>query len=252
MKFAGDNLTMDAVPEKGAGRSRKAALAVLLHGLMKKTGEILMIRVRCNLIMSAQPLGMRIKGWLKRWTEVKKKFAGNGFNPFPASVTRKTIKVINFHQMESPTKFAGRQIPLMSYSFNSAIRQSGNPALAAIWPSRAVMGMNGIHNEKLFFRIYFCHRFYDQILRGIIRFRGMFFNILTDNITQLTQFGIIRNVECYTVKSIYDTCYISHIMRNGGAVMVLLLLELLVFMPFTNKDAAFNEVSESRCRNENN
>jgi hypothetical protein len=231
MKFAEDNLIMVAVWENAAGVSRKGPLAVVLRDLMKKTGEILMIRVWCNLIMPTQLLGMRIKGWLKRWRNVKKKFAGNSFKPFLTCVPRKTI---NFHQMNSPAKFAGMEIPLMSYSFN--------PALAALWPGRAVMGMKNIHNEKLFFWKCFHHRFYDQILRVIVQIRGMFFDIPADNVTQLTQFGIIRNVECYTVKSVNDTGYISHIMRNGGAVMFLLLLELLVFMPFSNKDAAFNEV----------
>jgi hypothetical protein len=57
MKFAGDNLIMDAVPESAAGRSRKAAQALALRGFMKKAGEKWMIRVRCNLIMPAAPLG---------------------------------------------------------------------------------------------------------------------------------------------------------------------------------------------------
>jgi hypothetical protein len=53
MKSAGDNLIMVAVPENAARRSRKASLAVVLRGFMKKTEEKLMIRVRCNLIMPA-------------------------------------------------------------------------------------------------------------------------------------------------------------------------------------------------------
>jgi hypothetical protein len=39
MKFAGDNLTMDAVPEMVAGRSRKAAQALALSGFARKKGE---------------------------------------------------------------------------------------------------------------------------------------------------------------------------------------------------------------------
>jgi hypothetical protein len=62
MKFSGDNLIAFVVSENAEVRGRKASLAVDLRGLMLKIGEKLMIRVRCNLIRPAQPLGMCIKG----------------------------------------------------------------------------------------------------------------------------------------------------------------------------------------------
>jgi hypothetical protein len=63
MKSAGDNLMMVAVPKNAAGMSRKAALGEGWHDFMKKTGEIMKICVRCNLIMPVATVGgMRIKG----------------------------------------------------------------------------------------------------------------------------------------------------------------------------------------------
>jgi hypothetical protein len=52
MKFSGDNLIAVAVQKNAAVWSRKSALALVLRGLMEKTGEKLMIGVRCNLIRS--------------------------------------------------------------------------------------------------------------------------------------------------------------------------------------------------------
>jgi hypothetical protein len=62
MKFAGYNLIIYAVSENTAGISRKDALALVLRGLMKKTGETLMICVRCNLIMPAASGSMDFSG----------------------------------------------------------------------------------------------------------------------------------------------------------------------------------------------
>lgn len=53
MKFSGDKLIVVTMPENAAGGSRKAALALFWSRLMGKTGEILKICVRCNLIMPA-------------------------------------------------------------------------------------------------------------------------------------------------------------------------------------------------------
>jgi hypothetical protein len=62
MKSAGDTLIMVAVQENAAVWSRKSALAVVLRGLMEKTGEKLMICVRCNLIRSAASGSMDFSG----------------------------------------------------------------------------------------------------------------------------------------------------------------------------------------------
>jgi hypothetical protein len=69
MKFAGNNLIMDAVPEKAAGGSRKASLSVLLSQFMEKTGGNMIACEWSNLIMlTATVRGMCIRGWLKRET----------------------------------------------------------------------------------------------------------------------------------------------------------------------------------------
>jgi hypothetical protein len=70
MKPTGDNLIKFKVQENIAGRSRKAALSEVLRGFMEKTVEIVMIRVRCNLIIDAASGSMNSPG-ISIWNEVE-------------------------------------------------------------------------------------------------------------------------------------------------------------------------------------